>query len=128
MPVKVISAAVTAAFFLSAAMVGAQACEPTQLPSPHNRNQSKIDFINGSRYAFQVFWSDFEGNLSPFAVVQPGERANYKTYAGHRWYVEMYTPDGEECFGPIWTDSGDHCVARMLYDGGIGIDSSACSF
>ena len=107
----------------------ADACEPAYYPSPASDEATGIAFYNETAYAYRVFWIDFEGSLQEYALVQPGETAMFNTFIGHRWMVELYaSEEWTECFGPIIPSDTETCQARILWDGGIGIDAGFCEF
>lgn len=97
-------------------------------PSPQTSEATGIVFSNDTQYAFRVLWSDFSGRLVEYGLVQPFEELGIDTYVDHLWMVELFTPDGSECLGPISAPGPDTCRARILYDQGIGIDAGFCDF
>jgi hypothetical protein len=104
-------------------------CEPSQDPSPPSDVSSGINFYNETQFALRVFWSDFEGFLSPQSDwVQPGEAVSFNSFVGHAWFIEVNTPEGAICAGPIRPNGPEFCQMRVLYDGGIGYDAGFCDF
>ncbi|QDZ02113.2 hypothetical protein FQ775_17955 [Nitratireductor mangrovi] len=128
MSLRIMLAAGLAAAVAGIAPALAQKCEPSQDPSPASNAATGISFYNDTQYAFYVYWAGFDGLLQEYALVQPFEEIGFGTYEGHRWFVELVTPDGEQCFGPIWADTAESCNARVLFDEVIGIDAGGCDF
>ncbi len=61
-------------------------------------------------------------------MAQPSEKLSFNTYVGHGWFVELYTPDGAECLGPVSASQQESCEAHILWNEGIGIDAGYCDF
>ena len=106
----------------------ADECEPSQDPSPATSEATGIDFYNDTQYAFRVLWAGEDGFLQEYGLFQPSEVARFDTYVGHRWFIELYAPEGAYCFGPVSAPGPDACQAHILFDGGIGIDAGFCDF
>ncbi len=114
---------------LTAAPVWAAGCEPSQDPSPASHAPTGIHFYNDTAYAMRVFWAGFDGFLQAGGSwIQPGEKLSFDTYVGHAWFVEVNTPDGAVCSGPIRANGADACHMHILYDNGIGYDAGFCDF
>ena len=125
---RIVGAALAAALSGVTVPGQAQECERFQDPSPASRTSAQITFFNDSQYAVRVMWADFNGRMKSYRLVQPEERADFSTYVGHLWHLEMYTPSGAECFGPITAIDNDPCYVHVLYLGGIGIDAGHCDY
>lgn len=93
------------------------ACGIEQPASPRNRQKASIRFTNETMFAYRIYWSNFDGVLAEYAIAQPDESYSYDTYAGHDWYIEIYTPDGSVCLGPIAAPAGRKCDAHIVDDG-----------
>jgi len=105
----------------------ADRCEVSQDPSPPSQSEARIVFRNESQFALRLYWSDFDGFLTPMgAWVQPGEDRWFATYAGHAWFVEMNTPEGRLCRGPVSATSRRTCDVRVLYDDGMELNPHGC--
>ena len=98
----------------------ADGCQPGLAESPPSREGGVIHFYNGTHFASQIYWSAFETNLRPYALLQPGEDVPYETYLGHAWFLEMDTPEGSVCMGPIRLEDPQGCDVNILYDEGEG--------
>ncbi len=122
------SVAVVTAFLAVSAPAAAE-CEPSQDPSPASDTATGINFYNDTQYAMRVFWSGFDGFLEPYGDwIQPGDRVSYNTYVGHRWFVEVNTPEGAVCSSAISPVDAESCQMHVLYDNGIGYDGGYCDF
>lgn len=105
----------------------ADRCEVSQDPSPPSQSKARIVFHNESQYAVRLYWSDFDGFLKAMGNwVQPGEDRWFTTYAGHAWFVEMNTPEGRFCRGPVSATSNSTCDVRVLYDDGMELNPNGC--
>lgn len=120
-------AALVPAALVLATPARADRCEVSQDPSPPSQSEARIVFRNESQFALRLYWSDFDGFLTPMgAWVQPGENRWFTTYAGHAWFVEMNTPEGRFCRGPVSATSRRTCNVRVLYDDGMDLDARGC--
>jgi hypothetical protein len=126
---KLRSLAMTALLFLvTLNTVSAAECEPAHDPAPASDMASGVNFYNDTQYAFKVFWAGEDGFLQEYGMAQPSEKLSFNTFVGHQWFVEMYTPDGAECLGPISANQSESCEAHILWNEGIGIDAGYCDF
>jgi len=116
---------------IQATPVLADGCGGIQVPSPQSYIPTGIKFYNDTHYAMRVYWSDFKGNLKEYGLLQPDETAGFKTYSNHRWFVEVYTPDGDYCAGPIAAPDTEQCDMRILFDDNeqlVGMDGGYCDY
>ncbi len=126
-----LSACLTALLLLPAGPLKAEDCEAGIAQSPETNIPTGIRFHNDTAYAFRVYWADFEGNLREYALVQPGEESGFQTYVHHRWFVEVYTPDGSYCAGPVSAPDTETCDMRVLFDNhdpSVGLDGGYCDY
>lgn len=111
---------------------GAQAaeCPDWQTPSPASETVGSLTFHNSTPFAARAMWSDFEGVLKDYGLIQPGEDLPLQSFDGHRWIAEVYTPDGAVCVGSWVVEAGDGCFVDLIEsDGAIGSDTGgSCSF
>ena len=137
--VKNLSAVIAAAFALSLpvapvpearAQGAGDACGIEQPASPRNRQKASIRFTNDTMFAYRIYWSNFDGVLAEYALAQPDERNSFDTYAGHDWYIEIYTPDGSVCLGPVAAPAGRKCDMHIVDDGTgeFGLDGRGCLY
>lgn len=106
-------------------------CGDFAVPSPASYIPSGVRFHNDSHYAFRIYWADFKGNLKDYGLVQPDETAGFATYVHHRWFIEVYTPDGAHCAGPVSAPDTEECDMRISYDDfdqAIGMDGGYCDY
>lgn len=111
----------------AASAVRAEACYP--VPSPASTETATITVFNDTSYRVAVYWADFDGVMKQYSLLEPDQKAEFQTYAGHNWLVETQSEPEADCFGPITMEAGDDCVVRVLYDGGIGVNTGGgCLF
>lgn len=117
---------------ISAALAQGQgdACGIEQPASPKTRQKASIRFTNDTMFAYRIYWSNFDGVLAEYAIAQPDESNSYDTYAGHDWYIEIYTPDGSVCLGPVAAYAGRRCDMHIVDDGTgqFGLDGRGCDY
>ncbi|SMD08418.1 hypothetical protein [Rhizobium sp. RU36D] len=109
----------------------ADECLAGATSSPETNIPTGIRFHNDTAYAFRVYWADFKGQLREYALVQPGEEPGFKTYVHHRWFVEIFTPAGTFCAGPVSAPDTETCDMRVLFDNhdpSVGLDGGYCDY
>lgn len=105
----------------------APACDEYAVASADGGSEAGIVFRNESTYAMSVLWSDFDGTLVEYALLQPFEETGYDTYLSHLWFVEVHTPEGPACLGPIEAAGSGTCDVTILGDAdGLGVDDFGC--
>lgn len=126
LPVALPSGPVTAAH----AQGQGDACGIEQPASPKTRQKASIRFTNDTMFAYRIYWSNFDGVLAEYAIAQPDETNGYDTYAGHDWYIEVYTPQGSVCLGPVAAPAGRKCDAHVVDDGTgeFHLEGRGCQF
>ena len=105
-------------------------CDRAQDRSPATDFETRIAFVNDTPYAFKVYWSNHDGMLTAYDLVQPHSKAAYATYIAHRWFLEVYTPERTVCLGPVSAFSVEACEARIRHygDAVFGLDADNCDF
>jgi len=58
--------------------------------------ESKIEFLNNSRYPVDVVWVDFSGELKKYKTLLPNEDYNQSSFVGHLWLLKSATG---QCLG-----------------------------
>ncbi|WP_165220035.1 hypothetical protein [Affinirhizobium pseudoryzae] len=106
------------------------ACGIEQPASPKTRQKASIRFTNDTMFAYRIYWANFDGVLAEYALAQPDEHNGFDTYAGHEWYVEIYTPNGSVCLGPIAAPAGRKCDMHIVDDGTgeFGLEGRGCNY
>ncbi|WP_407048989.1 hypothetical protein [Methyloraptor flagellatus] len=97
----------------------AEPCGADSQPSPASHDAASIQFWNGTDFPNDVLWSDFRGGLKSYGSLSPDEGKDQQTYAGHVWYVEVDTPQGRQCVGPVAVSRrGGECQVFIKRAGG----------
>lgn len=53
--------------------------------------ESKIEFLNNSRYPVDVVWVDFSGEHKKYKTLLPNEDYNQGSFVGHLWLLKSAT-------------------------------------
>jgi len=126
---RFLTAALAACLFATPAF--ADTCDGSSMPSPGTEINGPIRFFNDTPYAFRVLWSDFNGDLVEYGLLQPGEDLGLTTYINHVWLIEVNTPDqGWVCVGPVKIFDTEGCTMRIIHDDGyFGYDAGgSCDY
>lgn len=106
------------AVLLAGEPAAASGCGTRKHPSLESDEARGITFFNETPYRVRLFWSDFDGNLSEYATLEPYTDLSFDTYFGHDWYVEAHTDRGtSECLGPFSANfRANWCDVDILYE------------
>lgn len=66
--------------------------------SPASNTPSRVTFVNGVDHAVSVYWIGFDGTLTEYAGLLPGETYVVDSYAGHMWLAKDFDAT---CFGGV---------------------------
>ncbi|MCM5555391.1 hypothetical protein [Pleomorphomonas sp. NRK KF1] len=100
-------------------------------PSPETNIPTGVRFTNDTNSMVRIYWSDFDGQLKDYGLVQPQETVGFQTYVHHRWYAELYMSDEALCAGPISAPDTETCDMRLMFDGERGMidmDGGYCDY
>ncbi|WP_079403082.1 hypothetical protein [Rhodopseudomonas palustris] len=114
-----------------ASIASAGGCGDMKPPSPATNIPTGVRFTNDTQYTVRIYWTDFDGQLRDYGLVQPDESVGFKTYVHHRWYAELYMSDEALCAGPISAPDTETCDMRLMFDGERGMidmDGGYCDY
>lgn len=101
---------------------------PAQVdPSASSEEKSGITFFNATDYPARIYWVNFQSKLEDWGPLDAKDMVELQTFTGHRWMVEMETPTGVQCMGPLWPPAADACQVRLeLKDGRLVATADKC--
>jgi hypothetical protein len=69
--------------------------------SPHRslncRCPTVVEWVNTTAYSVTTTWLNYDGRLTPYPVVAPGQRYRQPTFTAHPWIFVTNDPEGRPC-------------------------------
>ncbi len=116
--VCLLGAALASTVVIHSGSARADKCPAQVDPSASSEEKSGINFFNATDNPARIYWVNFQSRLEDWGPLDANDMVELQTFTGHRWMVEMETPGGFQCMGPLWPPAADACQVRLEFNDG----------